>query len=96
MTHIKGVGSVSKLPVGSLFLVPDRPYQVIETVIGLGPVRMPSGSENLEIWSSKQALFPLLRQASWKPGGRKDVLFPIPQRGLHGQTRPGATSGAAL
>lgn len=71
MTHMKGAGFVSKLPVGSLFLVPDRPYKVIETVIGLGPVRMPSRLENLEIWSSNQLFFPLLPQASWKPeGGR--------------------------
>lgn len=68
MTHIKGGwGSVSKLPVGSSFLVPDRPSRVIETVIGLGTVRL----ENLGIWSSQQVLFPLLPQASWKPkGGR--------------------------
>lgn len=33
---------MSKLPVGSLVLVPDRPYPVIETVVGLGPVSIAS------------------------------------------------------
>lgn len=67
---------MSKLPVGSSALVPDRPSRVIETVIGLGTVRMPSRLENLGIWSSQQVLFPLLPQASWKPRGGRVCCSP--------------------
>lgn len=81
MTQMKGVGSVSKLPVGSLVLVVDGPYQVIE-IMGLGPVRPLVRWEDLEIWSSRSSSFSL-PQASWKPGGGR-VLF---------HERPGATSG---
>lgn len=70
----KRAGSVSKLSVGSLALVPDRPYPVIETVIGLGPVRMPARWENVEIWSGRSSPAPGYLE-TW---GRKAVLFLSP------------------
>lgn len=64
---------MSKLPVGSLVLMVDGPYQVIE-IMTLGPVRPPVRWEDLEIWSSRSPSFSLPAPGQLETWGRKGVV----------------------